>query len=149
MNELEARWAKEIRTLCASIAGEKLFPEMWVHPGRPVGSEARPWGVLSLERPFPDDWPEGEDWTLAVRCFSYEDAAGMRTTLDDSFAVSMMRPQLRDEIYVPPVLLPPDSFRRAVKVGLEALSEFSLVRQSPFLVQLMLDDGGVDQVLEF
>ena len=49
LTDLELMWAKQFRTLCASIAGVKLFDNMWVEETPPIGTIALPWNAVSID----------------------------------------------------------------------------------------------------
>jgi hypothetical protein len=121
---------------------------MWVEETKPIGTKELPWNAISIERPFPEDWPEDEDWTLAIRAFSFENRDEIETILKDQFQTCMTKATHKDEMYVAPIMIDEESFIKACEKGLVALKEFKLVYQSPFYVQLMLDEGGVDYLIK-
>ena len=142
------KWAEQFRSLCAGIAGVKLFDNMWVEKTKPIGTEELPWNAISIERPFPEDWPEDEDWTLAIRAFSFKNRDEIETILKNQLQTCMTKAAHKNEMYVAPIMIDEESFKKACEKGLAALKEFKLVYQSPFYVQLMLDEGGVDYLIK-
>jgi len=154
LTELELVWAKQFRTLCASIAGVKLFDDMWVEETPPIGTAALPWNAVSIEYPFIDEnddqFEDLEFMTLAIRAFSFEDINQGKVILEDTFETCCAESVHTDEIYVPPpeAMISEDSLRKAAKNGFAALKEFNLTFTYPFIVQLMIDDGGVESLIE-
>ena len=152
LTDLELVWAKKFRTLCASIAGVELFDDMWVEETPPIGTVTLPWNAVSIEYPFIDEddnqFEDLEFITLGIRAFSFEDINQGKVILENTFETCCTKPAHKDEIYVPEGMISEESLMKAVKYGFTALKEFNLTFTYPFIVQLMIDDGGVVSLIE-